>query len=85
MSNNKIKNDILTFYNNQIFQELKAYYGKTTLFNILKIERNENRHSAFLAWLLDENGRNNENSWFEGAHVLKKDGTWDMRFKVNRQ
>lgn len=56
MSNNKIKNGIITFYNNHIFQELKAYYGKTTLFNILKIERNENRHSAFLAWLLDENG-----------------------------
>ena len=26
-----------------------------TIFNILKIERNENRHSAFLAWLLDKN------------------------------
>lgn len=56
MSDNKLKNAIIAFYNNQNFQELKAYYGKTTLFNILKIERNENRHSAFLAWLLDENG-----------------------------
>ena len=56
MSNDKTKNEIIAFYNNQTYQELKAYYGKTTLFNILKIERNENRHSAFLAWLLDENG-----------------------------
>lgn len=52
----RIKDWIISFYNNQTYQELKAYYGKTTLFNILKIERNENRHSAFLAWLLDENG-----------------------------
>lgn len=51
-----IKSRIIDFYNDSLYQELKAYYGKTTLFNILKIERNENRHSAFLAWLLDENG-----------------------------
>jgi hypothetical protein len=51
-----IKGRIIDFYNDSLFQELKAYYGKTTLFNILKIERNENRHSAFLAWLLDKNG-----------------------------
>ena len=56
MSNNTIKSEIINFYNDPLYQELKAYYGKTTLFNILKIERNENRHSAFLAWLLDENG-----------------------------
>lgn len=51
-----IKRRIIDFYNDPLFQELKSYYGKTTLFNILKIERNENRHSAFLAWLLDEKG-----------------------------
>ena len=51
-----IKRWIIDFYNNPLYQELKAYYGKTTLFNVLKIERNENRHSAFLAWLLDANG-----------------------------
>ena len=61
MKNNKnelaaIKSAIIQFYNDPLYQELKAYYGKTTLFNVLKIERNENRHSAFLAWLLDENG-----------------------------
>lgn len=53
---NSIKNRIVDFYNDPDFQKLKAYYGKTTLFNVLKIERNENRHSAFLAWLLDKNG-----------------------------
>lgn len=51
-----LKSRIIDFYNDSLYQELKTYYGKTTLFNVLKIERNENRHSAFLAWLLDENG-----------------------------
>ena len=53
---NNIKDQIIDFYNDPLFQKLKAYYGKTTLFNVLKIERNENRHSAFLAWLLNKNG-----------------------------
>lgn len=56
MNIESVKRAIISFYNDTLFQELKDYYGKTTLFNILKIERNENRHSAFLAWLLDENG-----------------------------
>ena len=55
-SKETIKNQIINFYNDALFQKLNAYYGKTTLFNILKIERNENRHSAFLAWLLDVKG-----------------------------
>lgn len=48
-----IESRIVDFYNDPLFQKLNAYYSKKTLFNILKIERNENRHSAFLAWLLD--------------------------------
>ena len=52
----RIKNTIIDFYNDPLYQELNAYYSKKTIFNILKIERNENRHSAFLAWLLDVNG-----------------------------
>lgn len=54
--NENLNNQIVALYNDPLFQELKAYYSKTTIFNILKIERNENRHSAFLAWLLDANG-----------------------------
>ena len=56
MSLQDIKSQIVDFYNDSLFQKLNAYYGKTTIFNIFKIERNENRHSAFLAWLLDKNG-----------------------------
>ncbi len=55
-SKETIKDQIINFYNDALFQKLNAYYGKTTLFNILKIERNENRHSAFLTWLLDVKG-----------------------------
>ncbi len=50
---NTIKNQIIAFYDDALYQKLYAYYGKTTLFNILKVERNEKRHSAFLAWLLN--------------------------------
>ena len=56
MDNNTIKSKIINFYNDPLYQELKAFYDKTTLFNVLKIERNENRHTAFLAWLLDVKG-----------------------------
>lgn len=39
--------------NDSKFQKLSAKYSQKNLFNVLKIERNENRHSAFLCWLLD--------------------------------
>lgn len=50
------KNRILEMYNAKSFRSLSAFYNKQTVFNILKIERNENRHSAFLCWLLNPNG-----------------------------
>lgn len=45
--------NILKIKNNPVYQELKCYYGQSTIFSALGIERNENRHSAFLCWLLD--------------------------------
>ena len=48
-----IENKILELYKTSTYQKLNAYYGQSTVFNILGIERNENRHSAFLAWLLN--------------------------------
>ncbi len=39
--------------NDSKFQKLSANYSQKNVFNVLKIERNENRHSAFLCWLLD--------------------------------
>lgn len=47
---------IIAFYNDENFQKIKQYYERTTIFNVLKIERNENRHSAFICWLLDIHG-----------------------------
>ena len=48
-----VNEEIMKMYNSSVYQELKDYYSKTTIFNVLKIERNENRHSAFLCWLFN--------------------------------
>ena len=44
---------ILELVNNRDFQNLTDYYGKRTIFETLKVERKENRHSAFIAWWLN--------------------------------
>lgn len=46
-------NEILSISKTPAYQELNAYYQASTVFNILGLERNENRHSAFIAWLLN--------------------------------
>lgn len=48
-----MEKSILRIKNNPVYQELKGYYSQSTIFSALGIERNENRHSAFLCWLLD--------------------------------
>lgn len=45
--------NILSILKNPAYQELNAYYQTSTVFNILGLERNEKRHSAFIAWLLN--------------------------------
>jgi len=54
-----ISTRILEMYNSRPYQALAAFYNKQTVFNILKIERNENRHSAFLRWLFDPSENHN--------------------------
>lgn len=44
---------ILNVYNSTEYQQLKEYYGKSTLFSTLGLARSEQRHSAFIAWLLN--------------------------------
>ena len=44
---------ILDFYKLPEFQKLNAYYMQSTVFSVLGIQRSENRHSSFLAWLLN--------------------------------
>lgn len=41
---------ILGLMNSAEFQELNSYYNEKTMFSALNVERNENRHSAFIAW-----------------------------------
>ena len=48
-----MKNRILKLVNSIDFQELNSYYNEKTLFSALNVERNENRHSAFIAWWLN--------------------------------
>lgn len=50
---NIIEKQVLDLYKTTAYQKLNAYYGQSTLFNVLGIERSENRHSAFLQWLLN--------------------------------
>ena len=47
-----INKQILDMFNDSTYQGLKAYYEKTTVFNVLGVERNETRHSAFCAGYL---------------------------------
>lgn len=62
-----MRNQIIEFYNDPDFQRLNSYYNRTTIFNILNIERSELSHSAFLKWLFDINGSHNF-----GKEPLKK-------------
>ncbi len=50
---NTIEKQVLDLYKTTAYQKLNAYYGQSTVFNVLGIERSENRHSAFLEWLLN--------------------------------
>jgi hypothetical protein len=55
MTRQEMDDMILNMYNDSAYQELKAYYDKTTVFNVLGIERSETHHSSFLCWLLNAN------------------------------
>ena len=76
---------ILSIVKNPAYQELNAYYQASTVFNILGLERNENRHSAFIAWLLNpaESHQLGENSLKQflslvAAHTYDKHGNVDI-------
>ena len=66
-NNNSMRSQIIKFYNDSDFQKLNSYYNRTTIFNIMNIERRELSHSAFLKWLLDINDSHNL-----GEEPLKK-------------
>lgn len=53
---------ILDFNKKPEYQRLYAYYLQNTIFDVLGIQRNEARHSSFLAWLLNP----------DASHMLKE-------------
>lgn len=53
MSEQDIKNQIIKLYNSKEYIELSSYYSYKNYFEILKVARNENTHSNFIAWLLN--------------------------------
>ena len=48
-----MKHKILKLVNSLEFQVLKSYYSEKAIFNALNVDRNESRHSAFIAWWLN--------------------------------
>lgn len=52
---NLIVDEVLSLLNSEAFQSLRSYYDDTTIFNVMGVERSENRHSSFLCWLFSTN------------------------------
>lgn len=50
-----ISDQIIHLYNGKNYLALKAYYSRSSLFDILGISRWETVHSNFLAWILNPN------------------------------
>ena len=44
---------LIEFNQNQQFIELRERYNTRSFLEIMSVERSENRHSSFLAWLLE--------------------------------
>lgn len=53
MNTQIIKEQIMRLGADSRYLQLNAYFSKTTVFNMLRAERNENRFSAFLCWLFN--------------------------------
>jgi len=80
---------ILDFYKRPEFQKLSAYYMQSTVFNILGVQRSENRHSAFLAWLLNPSASHSLKEMplrkFLALTATKADDEWKCYFDEVRQ
>ena len=80
---------ILDFYKLPEFQKLSAYYMQSTVFNVLGVQRSENRHSAFLAWLLNPHASHSLKEMplrkFLALTATKADDEWKCYFDEVRQ
>lgn len=48
-----IRSEIIRLTGSKVYQRLSDYYAKRSVFDILGIERREEAHSHFIAWLFD--------------------------------
>lgn len=49
------KSMIVRHHSDETVRKLRNTFGRPSLFDIAKMSRNENMHSAFIVWLLSEN------------------------------
>lgn len=53
---NNLKEDVARWYNSTAYNKLSNRFQQTDFFKILGVSRKEDRHSRFIAWLLDPDG-----------------------------
>ena len=56
MTNKEIESKLLTFNSDPQAKKIRNYYNRKSFMEILSKSRNENTHSAFIAWLLQGEG-----------------------------
>jgi len=68
-----IKDSLSSFIKDSNLDKLELLLNSPNIFNVLKIEHNEIRHSNFLAWLLDpKNGHNLGDKFLRWLRLLQK-------------
>ena len=89
MEQKTIQKSILDFYRMPEFQKLSAYYMQSTVFNVLGVQRSENRHSAFLAWLFNPSASHSLKEMplrkFLALTASKADDEWKCYYDQVRQ
>ena len=75
--------DLLTRYNvDSQNSRLRDYYEADNLWRTLRIERDENRHSAFLAWLLEKDAANGNSPLYKFLNlVIRKKDSEETEYK----
>lgn len=76
--------DLITRYNvDSRNTKLRDYYGADNLWHTLQIERDENRHSSFLAWLLNKDAINDNSPLYKFLNLIirRKEGDEETDYK----
>lgn len=76
--------DLLTKYNvDSRNRRLRDYYEADNLWRTLRIERDENKHSAFIAWLLGKEANSANSSLYKFLNLIIRTETTDPRAEYN--